>query len=60
VEHLFKVATGLDSQILGDLQVVKQVKEGYELSSNEEMISGSFHRLMQHVFRSHKPSRTET
>jgi glutamyl-tRNA reductase len=60
VEHLFKVATGLDSQILGDLQIVKQVKEGYEYSASESMISGEFHRLMQHVFRAHKRSRNET
>ena len=59
-EHLFKVATGLDSQILGDLQIVKQVKEGYEFSANEGMVSGELHRLMQHVFRAHKRSRNET
>lgn len=59
-EHLFKVATGLDSQILGDLQIVKQVKEGYEFSASEGMISGELHRLMQHVFRAHKRSRNET
>lgn len=60
VQHLFKVATGLDSQILGDLQIVKQVKEGYEDSAGGNMISGEFHRLMQHVFRAHKRSRNET
>lgn len=60
VEHLFKVTTGLDSQILGDLQIVNQVKEGYEFSSRKEMVSGSLHRLMQHVFRAHKRSRHET
>lgn len=60
IEHLLKVATGLDSQILGDLQIVKQVKEGYELSGREGMISGEMHRLMQHVFRAHKRSRNET
>lgn len=60
VEHLFKVSTGLDSQILGDLQIVKQVKEGYEFSAGEGMISGELHRLMQHIFRAHKRSRNET
>lgn len=60
IEHLFKVATGLDSQILGDLQIIKQVKEGYELSTLEDMVDGSMHRLMQHVFRAHKRSRNET
>ena len=60
MDHLFKVATGLDSQILGDLQIIKQVKEGYELSTSENMVSGEMHRLMQHVFRAHKRSRNET
>jgi len=60
VQHLFKVATGLDSQILGDLQIIKQVKEGYELSASLEMIDGPLHRLMQHIFRGHKRSRNET
>lgn len=60
VRHLFSVATGLDSQILGDLQIVKQVKEGYEFSANRNMVSGEMHRLVQHVFRAHKRSRSET
>jgi glutamyl-tRNA reductase len=59
-EHLSKVATGLDSQILGDLQIIKQVKEGYELSSDYNLVDGQMHRLMQHVFRAHKRSRNET
>ena len=60
VEHLFQVTVGLDSQILGDLQVVKQVKEGYELASEMDAVGGELHRLMQHVFRAHKRSRNET
>ncbi len=60
VRHLFNVATGLDSQILGDLQIVKQVKEGYEYSAAENMVSGEMHRLVQHIFRAHKRSRNET
>lgn len=60
VEHLFHVTVGLDSQILGDLQIVKQVKEGYELASELGVVSGELHRLMQHVFRAHKRSRNET
>lgn len=59
-EHLFRVAVGLDSQILGDLQIINQVKEGYELSSGMDTVSGKMHRLMQHVFRAHKRSRNET
>lgn len=60
VDHLFQVAVGLDSQILGDLQIVNQVKEGYELASEMDAVSGELHRLMQHVFRAHKRSRNET
>lgn len=60
VEHLFQVTVGLDSQILGDLQVVKQVKEAYERSSRLDAVDGELHRLMQHVFRAHKRSRNET
>lgn len=60
VEHLFQVTVGLDSQILGDLQVVKQIKEAYELASCLNAVDGELHRLMQHVFRAHKRSRNET
>jgi glutamyl-tRNA reductase len=60
IEHLFKVALGLDSQILGDIQVIKQVKQGYELASELDAVDGELHRLMQHVFRAHKRSRNET
>ena len=60
VEHLFQVTAGLDSQILGDLQIVNQIKEGYEFASEKNAVSGELHRLMQHVFRAHKRSRNET
>src|SRR5699024_11369424 len=60
VNHIFEVVTGLDSQILGDLQVVNQVKEGYRPASDMKAISGEMHQLMQHIFRAHKRSRNET
>lgn len=60
VEHLFQVTVGLDSQILGDVQVINQVKEAYELASEMNAVNGELHRLMQHVFRAHKRSRNET
>lgn len=60
VDHLFQVAVGLDSQILGDVQIIKQVKKGYELAGAKDAVSGELHRLMQHVFRAHKRSRNET
>lgn len=60
IDHLFQVAVGLDSQILGDVQIIKQVKKGYELAGAKDAVSGELHRLMQHVFRAHKRSRNET
>jgi glutamyl-tRNA reductase len=60
VQHLFHLTVGLDSQILGDVQVVNQVKEAYEFASDLDAVDGELHRLMQHVFRAHKRSRNET
>lgn len=59
-EHFFKVAVGLDAQILGDLQIIKQVKEAYECAHRKKMIGRTLHRLVQCVFRAHKRSRHET
>jgi glutamyl-tRNA reductase len=60
VRHLFEVTAGLDAQILGDLQIVKQVKDSYELAHEAGMVSSSFHRLMQTIFKTHKRIRKET
>ncbi|TNE73947.1 glutamyl-tRNA reductase [bacterium] len=60
VRHLFEVAAGLDAQILGDLQIVKQVKDSYDLAHEAHMVGSSFHRLMHTVFRTHKRIRKET
>lgn len=60
VRHFFRVAVGLDAQILGDLQIIKQVKQAYEHAGNFNMLDGVMHRCMQSVFRAHKRSRNET
>ncbi len=60
VRHLLRVAVGLDAQILGDLQIIKQVKEAYEYTHSLGMVDTVLHRLMQFVLRTHKRSRTET
>lgn len=59
-KHLYDVTVGLDAQILGDLQIVKQVKEAYELASSFDIIDGEMHRLLQSVFRTHKLVRHHT
>jgi glutamyl-tRNA reductase len=56
--HLFNVGIGLDSQMLGDVQIIQQVKQAYKRVKKH--LSGEFHQLVQAVFRAHKRSRTET
>lgn len=60
VRHFYRVAVGLDAQILGDLQIIKQVKTAYELAADYNMLDGVMHRCIQSVFRAHKRSRNET
>jgi glutamyl-tRNA reductase len=60
VKHFFRVAVGLEAQILGDLQIIKQVKESYQLSVDCDCVDSVMHRFMQSITRTHKRSRTET
>lgn len=60
LEHLMNVALGIDSQVLGDMQIFHQLKLTYKKALDFNLISGSFQRLMQHVFRAHKKSRSNT
>lgn len=60
VRHFFRVAVGLDAQILGDLQIIRQVKTAYEHAADFNMLDGVMHRCIQSVFRAHKRSRSET
>jgi glutamyl-tRNA reductase len=60
VEHLFRVATGIDSMILGDVQILSQVKKGFSIAE-EVGTSGFFtHRLFQAALHVGKRARTET
>ncbi len=60
LRHLFRVAVGLDAQILGDLQIIQQVKQAYETACQFGHLDAVMHRTLQSVFRAHKRSRTET
>ncbi|AXJ02061.1 glutamyl-tRNA reductase [Cyclonatronum proteinivorum] len=60
LRHFYRVAVGLEAQILGDLQIIKQVKESYRLSSDLGLADSVIHRLMQSVTRTHKRTRNET
>ena len=60
VRHLFQVAMGLESQVVGDLQIANQVKQAYQASADENMASPFLHRLMHTIFFTNKRVSQET
>jgi glutamyl-tRNA reductase len=58
--HLFRVASGLDSLVVGEAQVTAQVKESYEVASNELATGRVLNRLFQHALSVAKHVRTTT
>ncbi|KAB2644861.1 MAG: glutamyl-tRNA reductase [Verrucomicrobia bacterium] len=60
VRHLFRVASGLDSMVIGETEIFGQVKNAYSFSAKRDMTTHTLHRLFQHTFRVTKHVRTET
>ncbi|MGA9119007.1 MAG: glutamyl-tRNA reductase [Bacteroidota bacterium] len=60
VRHLFKVASGVDSQVIGDIQILNQVKEAFNLAREVSTMGPVMHRLMQATLHVGKRTRTET
>ena len=58
VAHLFRVAAGLDSMVLGETQVTAQVKAAYQLATAERTVGRVLHRLFQHSLSPAKRVRT--
>ncbi|WJG08251.1 glutamyl-tRNA reductase [Aliiglaciecola sp. LCG003] len=60
IEHIMRVASGLDSLILGEPQILGQVKQAYMSAKNSGAIQGHFERLFQHIFSVAKKVRSDT
>lgn len=60
VRHLFRVCSGLESPVLGETEIVAQMKEAWALSRSAGMIGGDLDRLLRHAMRAGKRVRTET
>lgn len=60
VKHLFRVATGLESKVVGDLQIPNQIKQSYQISADLNMAGPFLHRLMHTIFFSNKKVAQET
>lgn len=60
VEHLFSVAAGLDSQILGDYEIVGQIKQAAKFAKERGFIRTFFERLINVVLQSSKIIKNQT
>jgi glutamyl-tRNA reductase len=59
-DHLFNVGTGLDSQILGDFEIIGQLKLAFRKSKAQQLINPYMERLINAVIQASKRIKTET
>jgi glutamyl-tRNA reductase len=60
VQHLLKVASGLDSMVLGEPQILGQVKSAFQVAGDGGTVGRLLGRLFQHCFSVAKQVRTDT
>jgi glutamyl-tRNA reductase len=60
IRHLLRVACGLDSMVLGEPQILGQLKDAYSQSINAKTLGKFMGRLFQHAFSVAKQVRTDT
>jgi len=60
VRHLFRVAGGLESLVLGESQIVGQLKESWQMAHEAGGVGKVMDRLFQHAFASAKRVRSKT
>lgn len=60
VRHVLRVASGLDSMILGEPQILGQMKDAYQKASHAGSVGHQLNRLFQHSFHVAKEVRSNT
>jgi glutamyl-tRNA reductase len=60
IRHIFRVACGLDSMVLGETQILGQLKDAYRAAQQAGAVGKNLSRLFQHTFSVAKKVRTDT
>ncbi|AFU68289.1 glutamyl-tRNA reductase HemA [Psychroflexus torquis ATCC 700755] len=60
IDHMFKVGSGLDSQILGDFEIISQIKSSFILSKKQGMVNHFMERLVNSVIQASRRIKNET
>jgi glutamyl-tRNA reductase len=60
VTHLFEVAAGIKSQILGDYEIISQLKNAVKQSKKHGLLDGNMDRLLNYVMQSSKEIKNST
>lgn len=60
ISHMMKVASGLDSLVLGEPQILGQMKSAYAVARGADVVGAGLHSAFQQVFSIAKRVRTET
>jgi glutamyl-tRNA reductase len=60
ITHMFRVGTGLDSQILGDFEIISQIKNSFIESKKEGLANAFMERLVNAVIQASKKIKNET
>ena len=60
IRHLFQIATGLESQILGDYEIVGQLKESFRMAKKQKTLNAYLERLINLVLQASKKVKNTT
>lgn len=60
ISHLFEVGTGLDSQILGDFEIISQLRQSFKRSKEHGLLNAFMERLGNSVIQASKRIKNET
>ncbi|WP_298941343.1 glutamyl-tRNA reductase [uncultured Psychromonas sp.] len=60
VSHLFRVSCGLDSLVLGEPQILGQIKQAFAVASHAKSVNKSLNKWFQYAFKVAKKVRTDT